>query len=228
MSRFKFTYLLWLFGVDVLINIASHFFSESVLELISKPLLMPILMVFVWVNAAQLKKSLIYLLEGALFFSWVGDVALLFDKEIPFLFMIGLGGFLVAHIQYIILFIKSSNKTNLKTGIAPFAVILFVGFTAYLIHQLWPHLGELQIPVFVYATVLMLMGVAAVSRVIEVGKTTVLLGAVLFVVSDSILAINKFIEPVEFGRVLIMFTYTMAQLLIVIGILKGLETQEND
>lgn len=224
MKGFKYLFLLWFYAFDVLLNLSSHVFSIHVLELISKPLLMPILMVLIWVNSFKLNRVLIFLLEGGLLFSWIGDVALLFDQDYPFLFMIGLGGFLIAHIHYITLFVRSSSKINVQTGIAPFALVLIAGYTGYLIHILWPHLGELQIPVFVYAMVLMFMGVAAVSRDIKSGKITVLIGAVLFVASDSILAMSKFIEPVEFGQVLTMLTYTVAQLFIVMGIMAGLQS----
>jgi uncharacterized membrane protein YhhN len=45
-------------------------------------------------------------------------------------------------------------------------------------------------------------------------------GALLFIMSDSMIAINQFIEPIIYGRFLIMFTYISAQYLIVIGVLK--------
>jgi len=213
--------ILSVFVLDVLLNLVSHIWAIPELEVVSKPLLMPLLILLVWVNSEGMPRNILLLLFGALIFSWVGDVALLFDEKYPFLFMVGLGGFLIAHIQYIILFIKSAQKVQFTKGITPFVIVLMFGYTMFLIQLLWPHLGELQIPVFVYATVLMLMGVFAVSRQVDNGKLLVILGAVLFVTSDSILAINKFYSPIENGRVLTMLTYTLAQLLIVIGILRN-------
>ena len=213
--------ILSVFVLDVLLNLASHILVIPELEVLSKPLLMPLLILLVWVNSDGMPRNILLLLLGALVFSWIGDVALLFDKNYPFLFMVGLGGFLIAHIQYIILFIKSAHKIEFTKGVTPYLVILMFGYTLFLIQLLWPHLGELQIPVFVYATVLMLMGVFAVSRQVDNGKLLVILGAILFVTSDSILAINKFYSPMAYGRVLTMLTYTTAQLLIVIGILRS-------
>ena len=213
--------ILSVFVLDVLLNLVSHIWAIPELEVVSKPLLMPLLILLVWVNSEGMPRNILLLLFGALIFSWVGDVALLFDEKYPFLFMVGLGGFLIAHIQYIILFIKSAQKVQFTKGITPFVIVLMFGYTMFLIQLLWTHLGELQIPVFVYATVLMLMGVFAVSRQVDNGKLLVILGAVLFVTSDSILAINKFYSPIENGRVLTMLTYTLAQLLIVIGILRN-------
>ena len=70
----------------------------------------------------------------------------------------------------------------------------------------------------------MIMGISAVTRFEVTGRALVIIGALLFVVSDSILAINKFYEPVQFGRILTMLTYTMAQLLIVLGMLRTIKT----
>ncbi len=88
---------------------------------------------------------------------------------------------------------------------------------------LFPVLGDLQIPVIVYALVLMAMVVSAIYRL---GRTSfasfslVLFGAFLFMVSDSLLAINKFLDKVPLGGFWIMLTYIGAQFLIVSGLMK--------
>lgn len=201
-------------------NLLGHFLDLPTLVYVSKPLLLPTLMVVFLVSVKGIETKLKYGILGALFFSWIGDVALMFDTAYPFMFMIGLGGFLVAHIHYVFVFLKSGNKGKNMRKQAWFFIPLFVIYTAGLISVLWPHLGELRIPVFVYAMVLMMMGIAAVSRKVETGFYWVLLGAIMFVVSDSILAINKFYSPFESARVLTMLTYTLAQLFIVLGLSK--------
>jgi uncharacterized membrane protein YhhN len=91
-----------------------------------------------------------------------------------------------------------------------------------LITILYPSLGGLQIPVMIYAVVLMIMVIAAMQRY---GKTTaasygrVLSGAILFMISDSMLAINKFLHPFFMASAAIMITYIAAQYFIVQGIL---------
>jgi uncharacterized membrane protein YhhN len=77
--------------------------------------------------------------------------------------------------------------------------------------------------VLVYALVITLMALSALFRY---GRTTiksfalVFGGSVLFMMSDSILAVNKFIEPVRHADFWIMLTYIGAQFLIVSGILR--------
>lgn len=168
----------------------------------------------------EIKSNLKYSVIGALFFSWVGDVALIFDATIPWMFIVGLGGFLVAHLHYLFVFIKSKNGSKLMGKSTWYVLPFFTLYAVGLIGVLWSSLGALKLPVFVYAMVLMLLGVFAVNRKRSQGYVLVLLGAGFFIVSDSILAVNKFYTPFEIARVLTMLTYVLAQLFIVIGLSK--------
>lgn len=199
-------------------NLLGHFFDVTDMVLFSKPLLMPVLMGLFLTQAKGISSNIKYGVLGALFFSWVGDVALMFDSVYSFMFIVGLGGFLIAHLHYVYVFIKSNKKGSGIPKKAWLIIPVFVVFTAGLISVLWPKLGELQIPVFVYAIVLMIMGITAVSRNVKTGFYWVLFGAILFVTSDSILAINKFYIPFVAARVLTMLTYTLAQLFIILGL----------
>ena len=144
----------------------------------------------------------------------------MFEHVYPVLFIIGLGGFLIAHINYVYVLIKSGARINPLGRRAwvggPFIVLYGVA----LLSVLWPHLGDLRIPVLLYALVLMLKGVAALIRKVKIGFYMVLLGAILFILSDSMLALNKFVNPIEKSGVLIMSTYMFAQLFIVFGLTK--------
>lgn len=185
----------------------------------SKPLLMPVLAYFAWNKAGS---STPFLLAG-LFFSWIGDVALMYDHLRPFYFIIGLGAFLVAHILYIISYLKASRKSSSQRNFV-WVVIGSIGVLSYgaiLLYYLSPTLGALKAPVHLYAGILVLMVLVALSRF---GKTNslsywqVLSGAIFFMISDSILAINKFATPVYASGIFIMSTYILAQYLIVKGI----------
>lgn len=223
MHSLKGKVFLLIYLIVVFVNLLGHGLSLPLLELTSKPFLMPLLAFLVLVNVSGNQYSLKWYLIGALFFSWVGDMALLFDKQYPFLFMVGLGGFLIAHIHFIILFLKSAGKLDVtKFGVLLIVTVIIL-YTGFLIKLLWPFLNDLKVPVFVYSLVLMLMGVSAAVRFQVKGRVLVIIGALFFVASDSILALNKFYAPVQYGRVLTMLTYTLAQLIIVLGMLKTLK-----
>jgi uncharacterized membrane protein YhhN len=87
---------------------------------------------------------------------------------------------------------------------------------------LLPSLGDLKIPVFVYALVISTMLLFAFKGFLiwkEPANWYILLGAIIFVSSDSILAFDKFYVQIMHGSFLIMVTYLLAQYLIVKGIL---------
>ena len=220
--RLTFTNALLFLYIFVLIpiNLFGHYLNQPDLVLCSKPLLMPFLIVYFVVFTTGVKSNLKYGVIGALFFSWVGDVALMFDATIPIMFMVGLGGFLIAHLHYVFVFIKTKNRPRLMHKSTWYVMPIFALYAVGFLGILWSSLGALKIPVFVYAIVLLLMGVFAVNRKRNQGYVLVLVGALFFIVSDSILAINKFHTPFEIARVLTMLTYTIAQLLIVLGVAK--------
>ncbi|SHM25525.1 lysoplasmalogenase [Flavobacterium xinjiangense] len=186
-----------------------------------KPFLIPFLFLAVYSCGDFPSKKF---LLTALVFSWIGDVVLLFSDKGEVYFIIGLVSFLLSHIAYIILFSKqlriysNRNKAIFWVGITAIIVYLMV-----MLAILLPRLGDLKIPVIVYAIVLSTMLLFAFKGYLKWNSPAniyILSGAVVFVSSDSILALNKFYEPLKFSSLLIMSTYITAQYLIVVGILK--------
>ena len=183
-----------------------------------KPLLIPALWLLLYfTNSTVPGKNL--LLTG-LFFSWLGDVFLLFEYKHALFFIFGLISFLTTHIFYIIYFlrIQSQKISLLKKQPVLIALVLAYGIT--LVWQLYPHLGDLKIPVMVYAAIICSMLLCSLHIFLKVNKKAAsfyLLGAAAFVVSDSLLAINKFYQPFAYAGVLIMLTYCAAQFFIITG-----------
>ncbi len=186
-----------------------------------KPLLVPIL--FYAVVKSEGFKTKKWLLT-ALLFSWIGDCVLLFADKGELYFIIGLAAFLIAHIVFIILF--SKQKSVNKSFRKPVFWVGFVCATIYLasmLSLLLPSLGDLALPVTIYALTITIMLKTALKGMIDWSgnsKKLVFLGAVFFVVSDSIMAINKFHTPLPLASFWIMVTYLIAQFLIAYGVLK--------
>jgi len=150
------------------------------------------------------------LLLASLLFSTLGDVILELDRA--GLFAFGLGAFLIAHVFYIIIFIKSWHFVSWK--LVPVAVVL--GWAGYVFALIFNNLGALQIPVILYIGALSFMAVCAIFRSAPNFYITAS-GAALFVLSDSLIALNKFHSPVPYAREIIMATYYAGQGLIVWG-----------
>ncbi len=132
--------------------------------------------------------------------------------------MIGLFAFLIAHIMYTLIFLKKRNKQ--RKNISFFMFTMLYGVVLFFL--LYRGLGELLIPVVVYMIVILLMSNASYLRknkVSQVSYNQVLYGALFFMLSDSVLAYTKFYNPLFMQDIWIMVTYTIAQFLIVKGVL---------
>lgn len=182
-----------------------------------KPILIPFLISIVAISDKfPTQKILLF----ALFFSWIGDVLLLFSDKHSLFFIFGLVSFLIAHLLYVLLFHKQTkiNRNKIYLRFIPIVVIYLLGILSIL----WSSLNEMKIPVSLYAFVISTMLLMSIKSYFEWKKPAnllVLIGAVLFVVSDSILAINKFYTPIPLSSFLIMSTYLAAQFFIVKSVL---------
>ena len=185
------------------------------LYLTAKPLLMITLLLY-FISASRGYPSWRFYVMAALVFSWGGDVFLMLDN----MFTAGLVSFLMAHIFYI----TAYQKTGAASGeLKPLDIIKFVLFGAVVMWLLYPGLGGMLLPVLAYMVILLSMGIWAHKRrgaTTAVSFTLVSAGAMLFVISDGLIAINKFAFEIPAERILVMSTYITAQYLIVQGLLK--------
>ena len=160
-----------------------------------KPLLMPTLLV----GAPRPT-------QRALALGGLGDVALLGKNNLAF--MAGLGSFLLGHVAWMSALRPQSTGVLRRSPLkaTPY-LAAWVGLNAYL----WPRTGRDRLPVLVYSTAL--LGTALVA--LDTGDAQITAGGVLFLTSDTLLALEKFghLElPLHEG--LVMATYTGAQALL--------------
>ncbi|PCI06319.1 MAG: hypothetical protein COB81_00790 [Flavobacteriaceae bacterium] len=185
-------------------------FKIEILRLVFKPLILLSLIALYKVSTRkQINK--IYVL--AMVFSFLGDVFLLFEGEL--FFMLGLGSFLIAHLFFIKVVIAWWKEVKLKKVLItaiPFGILV-----AGLILFLKDDLGEMLIPVIVYAMVIGAFGTVATVLYKQQKTThalTMMLGAFVFMSSDTILSVNLFYKPMMLFNILVMITYVLAQYLI--------------
>jgi uncharacterized membrane protein YhhN len=186
-----------------------------------KPLLLPILLFAVYLSDSFPTKKI---LLTALLFSWIGDIILLFTDKGELYFIFGLVAFLISHLVYILLFSKQQSSRIIDNKLVfGLRIIAILAYFAIMITTLFPKLGPLKIPVLVYAVVITTMLFFAFKGSLKwaiPANQYILIGAIVFVSSDSILAFNKFYAPIAHASFFIMATYCLAQYLIVAGILK--------
>ncbi|MFG4005160.1 lysoplasmalogenase [Flavobacterium aquidurense] len=199
------------------------------LDLFLKPALIPLLGFGVYFYRKFPSKNI---LLTALLFSWIGDVVLLFADIAEIYFILGLVAFLIAHISYCVLFNKQiMGEIQINKILFGIGSLLIAFYLIGMVTVLMPNLGELKIPVIIYAAVISTMLLFAFNGYLIWKKPAALyifLGAAVFVASDSILAFNKFHAPIERSSFFIMLTYLVAQYLIVVGILKLNSQKKNE
>ncbi|MGZ8455269.1 MAG: lysoplasmalogenase [Gemmatirosa sp.] len=148
-----------------------------------------------------------------LLLSLAGDVWLMLPRD---RFVAGLASFLLAHVAYLVAFTR-----GVPFGASPVAFVPYLLVGAGMVAVLWPRLGRLRLPVLVYAAALVLMAGQAAARAIAVGGAPAALAAIgagLFVVSDGVLAVNRFRTAVPHAQRWVMGTYVAAQLCLALSV----------
>lgn len=184
----------------------------AVLTFVFKPLTTLLIIVFAWSRGAGAGKQR-HLVRLGLILSLAGDVFLLWPKEG---FLPGLVAFLLAHLAYIAAFcvpVRLAARPSVFVGCALVA--------AAILWALWPGVpGALRAPVVAYVVCLATMAAQALVwwRSSVAGHATdaplaraAAIGGVLFMMSDSLLAINKFGAPLPLSSLWILLTYWLAQ-----------------
>lgn len=158
--------------------------------------------------SAQHPASPLYreLIVGALLLSTLGDICLMFAGDRWFIG--GLSSFLLAHLLFVGAFVQ-----GLPAFAVPWPAWLVIPYGAVLLTYLLPRAGSLKVPVLVYCAAIFAMVIAAAARhaaLDDAPSGCALIGAVLFVLSDSSLAIRQFRGPYPFAQPLILSTYWLA------------------
>lgn len=192
------------------------------LEVIAKPGVMVVLFIGLFTSVG-LNGPLLWFGMGILF-SMAGDVFLMISLDR--LFLAGLVAFLLAHVAYVIGF-------NLPLpALTSWGVILaiLIGFGgARVIRRILSEAiskgqGRMRIPILLYSMVISLMLLSATMKLADLtwnagAALLVSLGAFLFYLSDIILAWNKFVAPIQHGRIYNIAAYHLGQIALIAGVI---------
>lgn len=192
------------------------------LEYIAKPAVM--ISLFLWLfTSTGLNGALLWFGLGIIL-SLAGDVLLMLSLDRFFLF--GLVAFLLAHLAYVIGFNIPLPEFSLW-GIV-FAVMVSLGGARVIrrIVDALPSRGQarMRMPIIVYSTVISVMLLSAMIKLMDItwNANAALLvsgGAFLFYISDIILAWNKFVAPIQYGRIYNIAAYHLGQIMLIAGVI---------
>ncbi|RYG40876.1 MAG: lysoplasmalogenase [Chitinophagaceae bacterium] len=207
-----------LFGLVLAVHLLALQVGWVIPEIVTKPLIVLIAAAYFF-SATKNSSSVLKMWIGlALLFSLGGDILLMLQQTDSLFFLFGLSSFLLAHIFYIIFFHRVRLIDDIKSRL--WTLVVVAVYYTLLISFLNPWLGDMRLPVRVYGVVISFMMMLALHMLFLRNRTSGRFmsgGALLFVISDSILAINKFYQPFEGAGLIIMLTYGLAQLFLVIG-----------
>ena len=190
---------------------------------LTKPLLMPLLLAWVVAMAGRRWPVPLRWLAAGLVFAWAGDLLLMGDTDAAF--ALGLAAFLVMQVCYLVAFLRVPGPGLVRAW--PVAVVPYAVAWLVLVVLVWPGAGAMRVPVLVYGAVLVTMALGALDLVLRMPQDLawrVAAGALLFVLSDALIAVTAFgplTESVQ-ASAAVMATYTTAQGLIVSGFVRGL------
>ena len=217
----KKKYRILLFAAILITDLIAIQLHYKMAEYIFKPLIIIWLMSYFVLQSRHVQSRLKKWVILALLFSWLGDVLLMFQEDNPLFFLLGLSSFLIAHIFYILFFHFVRMKERVKSKW--YLLLMVAVYYAVLIVILSPYLGDMKLPVQIYAVVISFMFMLAMHMLFIKNKSAglwMMMGALLFVISDSILAINKFYQSFEMAGIVVMLTYGLAQLFITEGAIR--------
>lgn len=178
-----------------------------------KTLSIGVLAALPWTYLGTTGANPLFVLSLALALSALGDLLLaLKDQQRYFVF--GLGAFLLAHVAYLAAFLPYARTPQ---GTVLVAIVATFAAAGALLAVLIPRLGKLKFPVIAYFAIIMAMVAAALS--IPQASWLLGAGAVIFALSDSLIAVRKFLQPFPGVNIAVWTTYVAAQFMMTLAFL---------
>ncbi len=187
---------------------------------ITKLLLLPVLAVYLWAATKHNGGSVSSLVYFGLLFSFLGDLILTQPGET--FFLSGMLAFIGTHICNGINFYKMQRGSMRGGRAVLLATIILLLITIGVLIILNPYLGQFQLPILVYMIIISSMAILATNTVNasllkKIALQCFIPGAALFVFSDGILAMNKFLYHQPMLDIAVMLTYGAAQYFLISG-----------
>ena len=206
-----------------IIHLIAELIDNQTITSLTKPLLMLTLAIY-FIYSVELKTKSNMLIFVGLLFSQVGDTLLMYVPSNANFFLAGLGAFLITQILYTISFYlyENENQGFIKKNL--YLILPFLAYLGGLLYFLIPNIpSAFEPPIVVYACVITVMSIAACNLFTKMKYTNwkiLFYGVLLFVISDSLIAVNKFLMHLSYSGLLIMPTYILGQFMIVEGVRK--------
>lgn len=218
--------------IYIIISLLSLSFLISENELgfyITKPFIVPILLIYLFFKFKDSQHSLIPTLMIAIFFSMIGDIFLLFTVNEALFNLVGICTFTVAQAAYAYLYYLSVKDHEKKD--IPFyqrwPEIIAIGITIIATIMVYPSLGDFVAPAIIYALITTFTIIFALNRRFYVSTKSfslTILGVFFFFISDALMGDDLFLENI-LNHFFIMLSYVIGHYLVIKGILVQIESE---
>lgn len=197
------------------LNIGVDLKGQTLLKYVTKPsVMLGVLLLAVLTPGDPSYKWPVLL---GLIFSLAGDIFLMLPKEPKDYFLAGLISFLLAHLSFMVGL--TAQGDIFQHAVPWFGLFPFLLYALSIVVILWPHLKRaLKIPVLIYAVTIGVMGWTALAHWWLGGSVLALVAGLLFIASDTILALNRFYLPIKHAQIWILGTYFPSQWLFALSI----------
>jgi uncharacterized membrane protein YhhN len=196
-------------AISAFVHILSEYFGPQIVIYIFKPLTMIFIISIAIMGMRKNRSFYAYFILAGLAFSLAGDIFLMLPSN---MFIQGLVSFLIGHILYILAF-----SWGMRSGLKSLSWIPYLAYGLLISLFMLPSLEDMTIPVLIYIIIILTMGWRAYERWTQTrirGAGLAFIGAILFIISDSALGINRFTLPFELSALVVLGTYFIAQWLI--------------
>ncbi|SNR93952.1 Uncharacterized membrane protein YhhN [Belliella buryatensis] len=218
-----------LFLIVSAISITFLFMGFSVGFYLTKPLIVPVLLLFLFQKFKKVQHPLIPLLMIATFFSFLGDIFLMITLDETFFKLLGICTFIIAQAAYGALFyisIKNKKKrviTLIQRWPELLAIVVTISATAFV----YPSLGDFTVPALIYALVTAITIIFALNRRFYIGRKSfsfTIVGVFSFFISDALMGDDLFFTR-NFTLALVMVFYVVGHYFIVNGMMMQIEKE---
>jgi len=196
---------------------------------ISKPLIVPVLLIYLFFKLKESQHSLIPALMIATFFSMLGDIFLLFTVDETLFKLVGICTFIVAQAAYAYLYYLSvggHQKKNISFY-KRWPEIISIGAIAIVTVIIYPTLGDFAAPAVIYVLITTITIVFALNRRFYVSKKSfslTMLGVLFFFVSDTLMGDDLFLENI-INHFFVMLSYVIGHYFVIKGMMIQVESK---
>lgn len=196
---------------------------------ISKPIIVPVLLIYLFFKFKESQHSLIPTLMIATFFSMLGDIFLLFTVNESLFKLVGICTFIVAQAAYAYLYYLSvlGHKEKNIPVYKRWPEIISIGVTVIATIIIYPSLGDFAAPAIIYALITTITIVFALNRRFYVSRKSfslTILGVLFFFVSDALMGDDLFLENI-INHFFVMFSYVIGHYLVIKGMMIQVESK---